>query len=34
MASVDPDHWFVVDGRATPDEVAAMIDARLDAVDW
>jgi dTMP kinase len=34
MAGADPAHWFVVDGRATPDEVAAVIDARLDALDW
>jgi dTMP kinase len=34
MARIDPDHWFVADGRATPDEVAAVIDARLDALDW
>ena len=34
MARIDPDHWFVVDGRVTPDEVAAVIDARLDALDW
>ena len=34
MAKSDPDHWFVVDGRTTPEEVAAAIDARLDALDW
>ncbi len=34
MASIDRDHWFVVDGRASPDEVAAVIDARLDMLDW
>ncbi len=34
MAGIDPDHWFVVDGRASPDEVAAVIDARLDMLDW
>ena len=34
MAGEDPEHWFIVDGRATPDEVAAVIDARLDELDW
>lgn len=34
MARIDPDHWFVADGRVTPDEVAAVIDARLDALGW
>ena len=34
MARIDPDHWFVVDGRASPDEVTAVIDERLDILDW
>lgn len=34
MAAKDIDHWFVVDGRATPEEVAATIDARLDRLAW
>ena len=34
MADGDPYHWFVVDGRATPDEVATAIDARLDLLEW
>ncbi len=34
MARIDPDRWFVVDGRSSPDEVAAVIDARLDLLNW
>jgi dTMP kinase len=34
MAGADPAHWFVVDGRDTPEAVAAVIDARLDALEW
>lgn len=32
MAADDPTHWAVVDGAGTPDEVAALIDARLAAL--
>ena len=34
MAAHDHSHWFVVDGRGTPEEVAAEIDTRLDALNW
>ena len=34
MAARDPQHWFVVDGRAPFGEVAALIDARLDELPW
>lgn len=34
IASADPDHWFVVDGRASLDEVATVIDTRLAALHW
>ncbi len=34
MADRDRDRWFVVDGRGTFDEVAALIDARLDDLAW
>ncbi|MBW4029189.1 MAG: dTMP kinase [Acidobacteria bacterium] len=34
MAARDHARWFVVDGRATIDEVAAVIDERLGALDW
>ena len=34
MAARDHAHWFVVDGRGTFEEVAAIIDARLDYLSW
>ncbi len=34
LAKADPAHWCVVQGRGALDEVAAAIDARLDALDW
>lgn len=34
MARREPLRWFVVDGRGTLEDVAAMIDARLDQLDW
>ena len=34
MAAADPLHWFVVDGRASLEEVSAVVDARLDGLDW
>jgi dTMP kinase len=34
MAARDPEHWFVVDGRGSFEEVAALIDARLDPLAW
>ncbi len=34
MARRDAAHWFVVDGRASPEDVAMEIDARLDQLDW
>jgi len=34
MARRDPHHWYVVDGRATPEQVAHVIDERLDAGGW
>jgi len=34
MAGADRAHWFVVDGRVTLEEVAAVIDTRLDTLDW
>jgi dTMP kinase len=34
MARRDVTHWYVVDGRASPEDVAAVIDARLDQLDW
>lgn len=34
MAARDGAHWFVVDGRAAVEDVAEVIDARLDALAW
>ena len=34
MAANDEAHWFVVDGSGSFDEVAAVIDERLDALAW
>ena len=34
MAERDPGHWFVVDGRGPFEEVAGVIDARLDDLPW
>jgi len=34
MAARDEARWFVVDGRGTFDDVGAVIDARLDDLDW
>lgn len=34
MAARDLEHWFVVDGSASFDEVSAVIDARLDQLKW
>ena len=34
MAAHDHAHWFVTDGRADFEEVAAAIDERLDTLDW
>jgi dTMP kinase len=34
MAARDHQRWFVVDGRATIDEVGDAIDERLGALDW
>ena len=34
MARRDPAHWFVVDGSGAPEEVAEVIDARLDLLPW
>ena len=34
MAADDTDHWIVVDGRGSFDEVAAYIDTRLGLLDW
>jgi dTMP kinase len=34
MARDDVDHWLVVDGRGSFEEVGANIDAQLDALNW
>jgi dTMP kinase len=34
MARRDTDRWHVVDGRGSPENVAALIDSRLDRLDW
>jgi len=34
IARRDVAHWFVVDGRARPEDVAVVIDERLDQLDW
>lgn len=34
MAARDRARWFVVDGRAPAEDVAEVIDARLDALPW
>jgi dTMP kinase len=34
LADREPSRWFVVDGRHGVDDVAALIDARLDLLDW
>jgi dTMP kinase len=34
MARRDPTRWSVVDGSGAPEEVAAVIDARLDLLPW
>ena len=34
MADVDPLRWSVVDGRGSPEQVSAAIDARLDILEW
>jgi dTMP kinase len=34
MARRDTEHWSVVDGRGSPDDVGALIDSRLDRLHW
>ena len=34
MADADRDHWFVVDGTRDFDELAEVVDVRLNSLPW